>query len=336
MSSGRVVVFTGPRQVTLEARELPSCGPGQVRIRTTRSVISTGTELADLTGPPWLRTDGREMDPQYPRQPGYCLAGVVEEVGPGVEGLAVGDRVACSAPHGTHAVRAATACHKVPDGVPDEAAALIVGLGPTVLNACRLGQPGFGEDVVVYGQGLVGQMAVLVLAQAGLQSLVAVDVSERRLALARDLGAATHYANPRATDVAAMVRGMTAGRGADVVFEATGRSESFDACIATARRFGTVVALGSPRWPAPVNLFHLHEKGVNIVGAHVSTHPPEADARHRWSRRANAELLMEWVRSGRCRLGAVITQRYPGDRAPDVYGELVADRERFLGVALEW
>ena len=92
------ILFTGPGQVELERHEVLPPGPGQVLVETRRTLISTGTELICLH---------RRFEPgshwdawvKYPFSPGYSSAGVVREVGDGVEGLRPGDRVATRRPH---------------------------------------------------------------------------------------------------------------------------------------------------------------------------------------------------------------------------------------------
>jgi threonine dehydrogenase-like Zn-dependent dehydrogenase len=136
--------------------------------------------------------------------------------------------------------------------------------------------------------------------------------------------------------VVAAVHEMTSGRGADVVFEVTGRTETVDLAIALARRQGRVVALGSPRWAAPVDMQQLHMKGVTLIGAQSSTHPREGDEAHRWSWSANGELVMEYLRERRVDVASLITDRFEGSNAPAAYRALLENRERHLGVLLRW
>jgi 2-desacetyl-2-hydroxyethyl bacteriochlorophyllide A dehydrogenase len=335
MAGAREVWFTAPGQVEVRTAPLPEPGPGQVVVESRRSLISTGTELAALIGPSWTNPDGR-THPQYPRRSGYSNAGVVTAVGDGAQRWRAGDRVASVARHGTHAVLGESDWTvAIPDGVTDEQATF-GRLGSTVMNGCRWGAPALGEDVVIIGQGLLGQLLAQYVALAGARRVIAVDLAPERLALARRLGCVTHCVNPRETDPIAAVNDHTAGRGADVVFEVTGRTETFDLAFHLARRHGRVVALGSPRWAAPVDMQQLHMKALTLIGAQSSSHPQEGDEANRWSWTANGSLVMEWLREGRLRVDPLITDRFAGDDAPAAYQTLIEHRERHLGVLLRW
>src|SRR4051794_39553474 len=122
MPSGFRTVFSAPRQVVLEPQEIGSPGPGQVLLRTERTLISTGTELTALTGdfPPISRWADYI---RYPFVPGYSNIATVLEAGDGVSNVKVGDRVASTAPHATYALHPAERLRLVPEGVESETAA---------------------------------------------------------------------------------------------------------------------------------------------------------------------------------------------------------------------
>src|ERR1700704_3954042 len=152
----------------------PSAGSGQLLIHTTASLVSPGTErmLVEFGKANWLdkarqqpdkvkmvldkvRTDGlgptldavrHKLDQPLPM--GYCNVGTVVEVGPGVVGFAVGDRVASNGRHAQMVAVPTNLCAKVPDGVSDEDAAFTV-LAAIALQGIRLVQPTLGEAVVV-------------------------------------------------------------------------------------------------------------------------------------------------------------------------------------------
>ena len=329
------VVFTAPGVVELEEGSAPAPGPGQVLLETQRSLISTGTELALLHGPPWTNPGGRTM-PNYPTSAGYSNAGRVVAVGEGVTTLAVGDRVASGARHAAYPlVREADWWVRIPDGVSDEAATFCT-LGTTVLNGCRIGEPQLGEDAVVIGMGLLGQLLSQYLRIAGCERVIGIDLADSRLEVARRVGAVTHPLNASREDVSAAVLELTEGRGADVVYEATGLTKTFDLAIGLARFYGRVVALGSPRWPATVDMMQVHMKAIRLLGAIVSSHPPEDDRRNRWSRRANGQQVMRWLADGRLNVAPLITDRVPADDAVRAFGFLSEEREKHVGVILEW
>ncbi|HUS80549.1 MAG TPA: zinc-binding alcohol dehydrogenase, partial [Armatimonadota bacterium] len=267
------ITFPGPEQIEIVDAGMPELAPRQVRIRTRASLISAGTEGSSYLGRQWLHGDGTVM-PTYPAAPGYSNAGVVCEVGEEVERFAVGDRVTSSGGHSQYIVlpEGHDALWRVPDEVDDEAATFTV-LGCTVLNGVRMGRPGLGDVVAVVGLGILGQLACRYLRLFGARPIIGIDLDPTRLEIAERAGAIDVAINPGEADVVAAVRELTVGRGADIVFEVTGRTETFDLTFDLARRHGTVVALGSPRWPAQVDMMKLHLKAITCVGAIVSAHP---------------------------------------------------------------
>jgi len=330
------VMFTAERAVEVVEGEAPQPGPREVLVRTTRSLISAGTEGATLTGPRWTRPDGVTV-PSYPTCPGYSSAGEVVEVGAEVERFSVGDRVCSSAPHQVLSVFPETheCLWRIPDGVSAEDATFCV-LGCTVLNGVRLGHPQLGESVAVVGMGVLGQLASRYLSLTGARPVIGVDLDDHRLGIARGAGAVTHALNPRECDAVAEAAALTEGRGADIVFEVTGRTQTYDLCFDLARKFGTVVALGSPRWPAEVEMMKLHLKALTCVGAIVSSHPRPGEERNRWSRPANGRLFLELLAAGELEVASIVTHRFPYAEAEEAYPTALGERGAALGVVFEW
>ena len=139
---------------------------------------------------------------------GYCNVGIVTEVGKGVAGFNVGDRVVSNGPHADIVKVSKNLCAHIPDEVDDDSAAFVV-VGSIGLQGIRLAQPTLGETFVVTGVGLIGLITVQLLRAQGCRVL-AIDFDESKLALARQFGAAT--CNPGAGEdpVAA---GMALSRG---------------------------------------------------------------------------------------------------------------------------
>ncbi len=136
----------------------------------------------------------------------------------------------------------AQAAIRVPDSMPFDRAALIgCGVMTGVGAATRVAALRWGDVAVVIGCGAVGLSAIQGCRLAGAGSIVAVDPNVSRRQLAQAIGA-THACDP--ADVADLVRSMTENRGADVVFEAAGRAESFRLSVETVRPGGQVVWLG--------------------------------------------------------------------------------------------
>jgi 2-desacetyl-2-hydroxyethyl bacteriochlorophyllide A dehydrogenase len=327
-------VFTAPMQVVLERQELPAPGPGQVLLRTERTLISTGTELTALTGdfPP----NSRWADYiRYPFDAGYSSAGTILEIGEGVEPWRRGDRVASAARHATHALMPAARLWPVPDAVDSEAASFAT-LAEIVMGGLRRSRLTFGESAAIVGAGLLGQLAVHFCRAAGAWPVIAIDAAGQRLPTARAMGA-THCLNVAADAARPEIERLTRGRMADVVFEVTGSPLAIPGTVRLARPLGRVVLLGSPRGPTTIDLHdEAHTLGLEIIGAHNSTHPQVETPHNPWTIARHVELYFDWQAAGRIDVRPLITHRFPWRRTPEAYHMLLEDRTRALGVVLDW
>ncbi|MBF9066655.1 S-(hydroxymethyl)mycothiol dehydrogenase [Streptacidiphilus fuscans] len=141
---------------------------------------------------------------------------------------------------------AAGQCTKVdPAASPAVAGLLGCGVMAGIGAAINTGAVGRGDSVAVIGCGGVGDAAIVGSRLAGARRIIAVDVDERKLAKARDVGA-THTVNSRETDPVAAIQELTDGFGADVVIEAVGRPETYKQAFYARDLAGTVVLVGVP------------------------------------------------------------------------------------------
>jgi len=327
-------VFPGPRAVAWEEGHVAPPQGGELLVETRRSLISIGTELAFFAGRQWTNP-GVGVLPKYPAYPGYSNAGIVVAAGQETAPWQVGERIASAARHATlQNVSNLDGPVTTAENVTDEEATFCT-LGATVLNAYRRGSPQLGECAVVVGQGILGQLAIQLLCLGGCAPVIAVDLDAKRLALTERVGAATHLLNPGADDVVAAVHDLTAGRGADLVFEATGLTEVYDLAFALTRPHGRVVGLGSPRYPAPVDMQQVHIKPLHVIGA-IGNHPSGGSGENRWTRGAHMAFFMDLLAQKRVNVRDLITHRMPAQNALDIYPMLLQDRTAYLGVILEW
>lgn len=330
----RQLVFPGPREAAWQDCHVPPPQRGELLVGTRRSLISIGTELAFFSGRQW-QNPGVGVLPKYPMFPGYSNAGIVVAAGQETAPWRVGCRIASKAGHARHQiVRDGEGVASVAASVTDEEATFCM-LGATVLNAYRRGGPQLGESAVVVGQGLLGQLAVQLLRIGGCDPVIAVDIAADRLALTRRVGAASHLLNAKEEDVIESVHGLTSGRGADIVFEATGLTEVYDLVFSLTRPYGRVVGLGSPRYPAPVDMQQVHIKPLHVIGA-IGDHPRGDSGVHRWTRYAHMAYFMGLLADRRVNVRDLITHRIPAEDAPVIYPRLLEDRTAYLGVVLEW
>ena len=352
---------------TVETTPAPACGPGTIAIHTHATLISAGTEkmlvefgkasfLGKARAQPdkvkqvldKLRTDGvlptmeavfNRLDEPLPL--GYCNAGVVLEVGPGVKGFRPGDRVASNGPHAETVCVPANLCAKIPDSVTDEQAAFTV-LSSIGLQGIRLVQPTLGERVVVYGLGLIGLVTVQLLLASGCEVL-GIDLSAARCRTAEAFGA--RVVEPGADPVAA-ASAWTEGKGVDAVL-ITASAKTDDIVHHAAemcRKRGRIVLVG-------VVGLHLrradfYEKELSFQVS-CSYGPGRYDESYelagrdyplgfvRWTEQRNFEAVLQMLASKRLVVDDLITHRYPLDHAPEAYEKLSKDAAA-LGVILEY
>jgi 2-desacetyl-2-hydroxyethyl bacteriochlorophyllide A dehydrogenase len=326
--------FGRPYQAEWEEVELPDPGPGQVLVRTRKTLISTGTELTAYTGdfPPgsvWANLV------QYPwREPGYSNVGEIVATGPDVVSFQQGQRVASWGHHATYNVQPLHQVQAIPDGVTDDQA-VFWNLGKTVMNGVRLARIVLGEAVILVGLGILGQLAAQYASLSGAWPLVGVDLSERRLEMARNHGV-THALTGGRDELLVEIREITRGRMADVAFEITGSQYVIPSVVRMVRRLGRVILLGSPRGKVELD-FHdeVHTLGLQVIGAHVTTQPEVETPYNPWTAERNGQLFFDLVMADRLRVDDMITHRFPWRDAPAAYEMLVADRTQAMGVILE-
>jgi L-iditol 2-dehydrogenase len=326
----RVVRFHAPRDVRVEDAPEPTAGPGDLLIRVRNcSVCGTDAKIW-RSGHPDLRP---------PRVLGHEVAGEVVEVGEGADGWSVGDRVQVIAaiPDGTcHECRHGwqTVCPnqerigyqhdggfaelmRVPatvlavggvNRVPAElsfAEASVAEPLSCVINGQEQARVGEGQTVVVVGAGPIGCLHVRLARARGAARVLLVELSRRRLALAAGLVAPDEAVAADATDTVAAVRGLTGGRGADVVIVAAGSGQAQEDALRMAARRGTVSFFGGlprdrPTITCDANIVHYRE--VAIVGANGSS--PDHNRR-----------ALELIASGAVPVADLITHRLPLERA---------------------
>lgn len=328
------IIFTGSRQVAIEDRPQPLLGNGELLIRTRRTLISIGTELTLLTvdfppGSAWASLA------HYPIAAGYNNIGHVLDVGPGVDRAWVGKRVATYGKHARYAIRPASTALAVPSDVTDEDAAFFT-ISEIVMNGVRRSGATWGETVVVYGAGLLGQFVARICRLAGARPVVVVDQSERRLAWLPD-DARVVAVNSQRDIVSEAIGAATKGRGADVVFEVTGNQELIPSEVASLRQQGRFVVLSSPRGPSQ---FDFHDlccwRSFTIIGSHNMSHPPCEAGGTPWTQLRHREMFFDLVAAGELDVGSLISHRAHYTEAPSVYEMLLADRTQAMGIILDW
>ncbi|HJX89319.1 MAG TPA: alcohol dehydrogenase catalytic domain-containing protein [Pyrinomonadaceae bacterium] len=338
----RANVFLGKNKIGIEDVVKPRAGTGEAVIRVTLTTIC-GTDLHIVRG-------------EYPVAPGLVIGhepvGVIEELGEGVNGYQIGDRVlvgaitpcgqcrACLSGHASqcgheggyealggwrfgntidgaqaeylNVPHAQANLAKIPDELSDEQVVLLADIASTGFAGAESAGIKIGDSVVIFAQGPIGLCATAGAKLRGASLIIGVDGDESRLAMSKRMGADVTL-DYRDVDVVAEVRRLTSG-GADVAIEALGTQQTFESALRSLRPAGTLSSLGvySGKLQIPYEAFAAG------IGDHriVTTLCPGGKERMR--------RLMEIVRSGRVDLTPLLTHTFPLERiseAYDLFGE---------------
>lgn len=328
MQSKRVV-FRTQDKVGIEPFEVGAPGPGEVLVRTEVTLISPGTEGANLMGLP-------NTPQQFPKGAGYSNVGRVLEVGEGVEGVRPGDRVTSHGAHASHVIVGAGRCAGVPEGLSPEAATFS-SLTAVSMQGVRKARVELGESVLVLGQGIVGNLALQIARLQGGYPVVGADLNQRRLEIARQVGA-DHTVRVGVEDVVEATRDLTDGDGARVVIEATGAAEPVVAAFQAAGWCGRVVLLASSRGETErVNFYRdVHRRGLTVLGAHNSVRPRVDVSSGFWPLADDVKLGLALMAAGRIRVHPLITTRVPCDQAAEAFHLVTEQRREALGILIDW
>lgn len=288
MKAAVVTSFTAPLEV--QQRSVPEPGPGEVLIRLeTCGLCHTDIHAAHGDWP---------VKPTPPFVPGHEGVGIVEKLGDGVTSRTVGERVAipwlgyacgecrycidgretlCESQHNSgysvdggfaeYAVAAAKYVVPVPDGVSSFDAAPLTCAGVTTYKALKVAHIVPTEKVAVFGIGGLGHLAVQYAHIMG-GSVVAVDVEDVKLDLARDLGA-EHTVNAAKVDPVEAIRELG---GADVAVVLAASPRVFEQAFSSLNRGGRLICVALPAdEQMTVSIFETVLKGISIIGSIVGT-----------------------------------------------------------------
>jgi 2-desacetyl-2-hydroxyethyl bacteriochlorophyllide A dehydrogenase len=334
--------FTGPHQVSLREESLEPPGPGQVLVRTMLSAISPGTELLIYRGqaPQELAADTRLKaltgTLAFPLKYGYAAVGRVVELGAGVASHWQGALVFAFHPHEDLFVAEPDELMAVPAGLTPEDAVFLPNL-QTAVTLVLDGKPLLGENVVVFGQGIVGLLLTALLAAFPLSRLVTLDrCANRRLASA-GLGAHASL-DPLQPHALAEVGAALASGGhdtkADLAFEISGNPAALDQALAVTGFHGRVV-IGS-WYGAKTSELHLggnfHRQRQVMIASQVSTVAPELTGR--WSR--DRVIATAWQMAHKIKPARFITHRIPLAQAVRAYQLLDQHPEEAIQAVLTY
>ncbi len=326
----RRIVFPEKGVVRVEDFEPEGPGPRQVLAQTISSLISVGTELVGLYAK-YLRRD------RFPSYPGYSNISEIIEVGAEVEGFSVGDRVFSQRPHATHILLdvGKDIFFKVPEAVPSSHAAFTA-LGAVALYGVREVGISLGESVAIFGQGVVGALSLQFAKLAGAEPLIAIDLIDSKLALAREMGA-THAINPQKEDLEAAVNEATGGKGVRVIIEAAGNPKTIPEAFKIACQRGRIVVIGGLHGLIPLDLFtEFQLKELTMLGRHQPRCPRVETPRTPFSQIFNRELILNYLETGRLKVDKLISLEASYRQAPEIFQRLSQPGSELVGVIFNW
>jgi threonine dehydrogenase-like Zn-dependent dehydrogenase len=334
----RAAVFRGPGDVHIERVPRPHAGPGEAVVRITLTTIC-GTDVHILKG-------------EYPVKPGLVVGhepvGVIDELGAGVSGYEIGDRVLvgaitpCGQCHACLSGRLSQCGHgsgyeaiggwrfgntidgaqaeyilvpyaqanlaKIRESLTDEQVVLLADIASTGFSGAESGKVRIGDTVVVFAQGPIGLCATAGARLMGAALVIGVDGDPNRAAMARHMGADV-VLDPEQVDVVEEVKRLTYGIGADVAIEALGLQVTFENALRCIRPGGTLSSLGVYSGKLQVP----YDAFAAGLGDHtvVTTLCPGGKER--------MERLMRVVESGRFDPMPLITHRFSLDEIGEAY-----------------
>lgn len=340
----------------LEEIPVPQVKAGCVLIKTTRTLVSLGTERmlvefgkANLIDKARqqpdkvkqvldkIKTDGLQPTLEavftklgQPLPLGYCNVGKVIAVGKGVTEFAVGDRVASNGNHAEYVCVPKNLVAKVPDNVTDDEAAFTV-IGSIGLEGVRLLKPELGETIVVVGLGLIGLIVAQLLRANGCR-VVGVEFDQAKLDLAAQWGVIP--VNPaKGDDQVKVVEGLTNGIGADgVIITASAHDDSIihNACLMSRKR-GRVILVGVIGLNLRRDDFYKKELSFQVSCSYGAGRYDEEyeNKGHdypigyvRWTEKRNFETILMSISNGGLDVKQLITESVELKDYNEIYGDM--------------
>ncbi|MEN6375736.1 MAG: zinc-binding dehydrogenase [Smithella sp.] len=318
----QAVYFTQPGAAETREEALPPPAPGEVLVKTILSAVSSGTEMLvyrhqvpqDLPLDSTIAALSGNFD--YPVKYGYSAVGQVIELGQGVDRMWREKLVFAFHPHESHFTAAPGELLPLPEEVAPEDAVFLANM-ETAVNFLMDGQPIIGEQVVVFGQGIVGLLTTAMLAQIPLGKLVTVDKYPQRRRVSREIGATFCLEPDGLPEKLSRLLHSDNSHGADLVFELSGNPEAFNQAIAVTGFDGRVV-LGSWYGQKTVNMElggRFHRSRIRLISSQVSTLSPGLTGRWNKARR----LEVAWRMLAGIKPSRLISHRFAVAQAPAAY-----------------
>jgi threonine dehydrogenase-like Zn-dependent dehydrogenase len=269
---------------------------------------------------------------EYPRNTGYISVGRIIDAGEGVDPNVVGKRVVTGTGHLAYLTRPYSPADltPIPDGLPLEHA-VFAQLATISIRAVRNARVQIGDSFLVTGMGLIGQFAQIFARLNGAHPVVGLDLSERRLDIARKTG--LRYAlNAGAPDINKQLSDIVPGGRFMTTVDSTGTPNVISSLPAKTAKFGKIVVLGGVHKTVDMDMYSdVQKQTQTIFGA------GEADPRdYPYDERRNREVILQLMADKLIDVSPLLTHHVPVDQAPEMYRMLHEEKDKGMGVVFKW
>lgn len=327
----KLILFTKPKTAEYLEGQMPQMSPTHVKVKMQYTVVSGGTERANLLG-------GANTFQKFPFSLGYCGVGIVEEIGESVSKVKVGDRVLVyHGIHATHNVVPMEDVTKVENENVDSLEASFVVIASMGLGGVRKLELELGESAMVMGLGLLGMFSVQFLARSGANPLIAVDLNPARRELALKLGA-DYALDPSSEGFVEQVKKITNGKGVNATVEVTGVSKAMSQALDCASYMGRISLLGCTRVSdCAVDYYQkVHRPGIKLIGAHNFVRPKIESYPHHWTHHDDCRAILDLIARKKIDVMSMVSRVVKPESAPQIYKELCEDKNFPMGTVFDW
>lgn len=278
---------------------------------------------------------------------GYSSAGIVIEIGEGVEEFKKGDRVACSgsgyASHAEIVCVPKNLCVNIPENVDFESASFVA-LGGIALEAIRIANPSLGDKVAIIGLGLLGQIAVQLLKANGCH-IFGIDIDEQKVKIAIENGCEEGAVSGEEDIIRKAKQFAPSGFDSVIIMAAAKSNEPLEIAAEIAREKGRIVACGLVGLEIPRKIFFEKELEFAVSRAwgagifdplYVEKNIDYPYAYARWTAKRNMEEFLFQVAKGNVNVKKLITHRFKIDDALKAYEIILKGKENYMGIIIEY
>lgn len=356
-------------EIDIAELPVPRVKPGHLLIKTSRTLISLGTErmLLNFGKAGWIdkarqqpdkvkqvlqkmKTDGlmptvnavfKKLDQPLPL--GYSNAGIVIETGAGVTGFKPGDRVVSNGNHAEIVCVPQHLCARIPENVDDTSASFTV-VGAIALQGVRLVNPTLGESIAVMGLGLIGLLTCQILQANGCR-VIGFDFDAGKVELAKSYGVEA-FKLSEGIDPVALATNFSRGNGVDAVIitAATPSNDPIQQAPQMCRKRGRVVLVGVIGLNLSRDDFYKKEISFQVSCSYgPGRYENEYENKScdypigfvRWTVQRNFEAVLDLMAANRLRTEELVSREIPFAEAEQAY-KLVSEAKDILGLVLTY